>query len=84
MLRILLATSLVVLAAACGSNSAGTSSNTTPTAATPPQGGVCNDEVISPRGTATPRCYTKEQLEEQKRFTTNTKLDPEPRNTYNN
>ena len=47
-------------------------------------GTVCNDEVFSPRGTVGERCYTKEQLDDQKRFTTNTKLDPTPRQTYNN
>jgi hypothetical protein len=81
MQRLLLA-SLLCVAASCASNAAGkpgTSSN-----ARRPAGSVCNDEVFSPRGTVGEHCYTKEQLEEQKRFSTNTKLDPTPRQTYNN
>lgn len=80
--RLLLA-SLIFAATACAS-SAGKSSSTTPTAASPQDGGVCNDEVISPRGTVGPRCFTKRQLDDQKRFTTDVKLDPTPRQTYNN
>ena len=70
-------------AVACASNAAGkpgTSSNAAPQA-----GEVCNEEVISARGSVGERCYTKRQLEDQKRFSTDTKLDPAPRPTpFNN
>lgn len=82
MQRVLLV-SLLCGAAACASNAAGkpgTSSNPAP-----PAGTVCNDEVISARGSVGERCYTKRQLDDQKRFSTDTKLDPAPRPTsYNN
>jgi hypothetical protein len=81
MSRLLLAS--LIFAAACGSNT-GRSANTTPSSANPQDGGVCNDEVVSPRGATAPRCFTKRQLDDQKRFTNDVKLDPTPRQTYNN
>ena len=77
---------LLVLAlslAACASGGSAGSSGSRPTAGVP-AGGVCNDEVFSPRGTVGMKCYTKEQLDNQKRFSSDTKLDPTPRQTYNN
>jgi hypothetical protein len=79
--RLLLAS--LIFAAACGSSS-GRSASTTPSGGNPPDGMVCNDEVVSPRGTAMPRCYTRRQLDDQKRFSKDVKLDPTPRQTYNN
>ncbi len=79
----LLITSLVFSVAACGTGSGGRSSSTTPSAATPEQG-VCNEEVYRPRGAVGTKCYTKDELDGQKRFATDTKLDPTPRQTYNN
>ena len=80
MQRLLLA-SLLCAAASCASNAAGKPGTSSTSAR--PAGGVCNDEVFSPRGTVGERCYTKEQLDEQQRFTTKTKLDTTPRQTYN-
>jgi hypothetical protein len=77
MQRLLLAS--LLCAASCASNAAGKPGTTAPQ----PAGTVCNEEVYSPRGTVGERCYTKEQLDEQKRFN-KTKLDPTPRQTYNN
>jgi hypothetical protein len=83
MQRVLLV-SLLCGIAACASNTAG-KPGTTSTAAPPPAGTVCNDEVVGPRGSAGERCYTKRQLDDQKRFANDTKLDPTPRpTTYNN
>jgi hypothetical protein len=81
MQRLLLA-SLLGTAAACASNAAGKPATSSTTAQ--PAGTVCNDESVSPRGTVGERCYTKEQLDNQKRFTSDRKLDPTPRQTYNN
>jgi hypothetical protein len=83
MQRLLLLSLLAV--AGCASNTAGKSSSTTSKANTAPDPeGVCNDEVISARGSVGTHCYTKAQLDAQRRFSTDTKLDPAPRQTYNN
>lgn len=83
MQRVLLV-SLLCGVVACAANTAG-KSGTTSTAAPPPADTVCNDEVVGPRGASTQHCYTKRQLDDQKRFSNDTKLDPTPRpTTYNN
>jgi len=44
---------------------------------------ICNEEVYSPRGTAGLRCRSRRQIENDRRFAKDLKLDPTPRQTYN-
>lgn len=76
MRRVLLVASL--WCAACGPKFAESVSHPSDTTTQ-----VCNDETMSPRGTAGMRCRSRRQIEDDHRFAKDLKLDSHPTNTYN-
>lgn len=44
---------------------------------------ICNDENVSPRGTAGLRCRSRRQVEEDNRYTKDLENDPRQRQSYN-